>query len=270
MKKLSFLVVALVLAVGLVPGCITVQEAAKDTCDSCAGAPPDNIGGTTSAAGTEAKSGSGGTDLASSGGTETARAGAPDQSSAGDAGALPELPATVSIEVLGALIGPGKIDHTTWDGTGTVPPEILMALADAFGYPGVDKIVDVVQQAAYQALSKPDPFGTANLNPDGTGFDAADDVTLATIETNTDNTFTPIWPMPYPGWTDLPFDKGLQVRITLYDEDLEYNDDIGVVTVTYADLVEAWKAQDSHWVRVEEQGGGQILAVQIQVSGAVE
>jgi hypothetical protein len=259
MKMLNLLVVSLSLSV--IPACITVQEASKETCESCAGANTDDgkpDGGTSS--GTS-------TDL---GGADSTSAGAPDLASAGQAGAPPQLPATVSIEVLSALIGPGKVDGTTWDGTGTVPPDILEALADAFGYPGVDKIVDVVQQAAYQALSKPDPFGTANLNPDGSGFDAINDVELATRITNTEDTFTPIWPMPFPGWKDLAFDDALQVRLTLYDEDLSLDDDMGVVTINYADLLEAWQAQDSHWIRVEDQGDGQILAIQVQVSGAVQ
>jgi len=264
MNKLRYLATVLVFLV--MPACITVQES-DDKCESgCAGAKADDTPEAgTNTGGTKANGGTSG-----SGGTQVGASGAPDEGMAGQGGTPATLPTTVSVEVLGAYIGPGKIDNTTWDGTGTVPPEVLALVADALGYPGVDKIADVVQQAAYQALSKPDPFGTANLDRDGSGFDAADDVKLATTANNTEDTFKPTWPMPYPGWKDLPFDGGLQVRVTLYDEDLSLNDDIGTATINYPELLAAWESGKSYWVRVEDQTQGQLLAVEIQVSGVVE
>jgi hypothetical protein len=264
MNKLSLFATGI--ALWALPACITVNEA-DNTCPDCAGAKSDD----TTSGGTSAGGSSTGGTTAEAGQTGTATAGASgatDEGAGGEGGAAPlAMPKTISIELVGALIGPGKIDGTQWDLTDQVPPEILDALADAYGYPGMGKVLEVVQSAAYQALSKPDPFGVANLNPDGVGFDSKLNVNLADEATNTEDTFTPLWPMPFPGWQRLQVEPGMEVRVTLYDEDLALNDDIGTATITYDDILEAWTAGDSHWIRVEDQTNEQLIAVQIQVSG---
>jgi len=264
MNKLRYL--ASVLAFLVVPACITVQES-DDKCDSaCAGTKADDMPEAgTSTGGTKANGGTSGSD-----GTEGGTDGAPDEGMAGQGGTPPTLPTIVSIEVTGILIGPGKVDGTQWDLSEPVPEEVLEALAAALGYPGMGQVLDVVQGAAYQALSKPDAFGVANLNPDGRGFDALFDVALAGINDNTEDSFTPNWPMPFPGWQDLPFEPGLAIRVNVRDEDIALHDDIGTATLNYDDLLEAWLAQDSHWIRVEDQTNEQLIAVQVQVSGVVE
>jgi hypothetical protein len=108
------------------------------------------------------------------------------------------------------------------------------------------------------------------MDPDGSGFDPKLTIHLATTANNTENTFQPSWPTPTPGWRTVPFTPGLKVRVKLQDEDLVEPDDIGTATIKYEDLLVAWKAQDSHWVRVDAQTNKQLLAVQIQVSGIAD
>jgi hypothetical protein len=210
---------------------------------------------------TELGAGAGGAAPASTGGTDHAPA-----PQGGEASTPQEsIPDTVNVELLGALIGPGKLDNTQWDGAGTVPPEVLEAIATAAGLPGTGAILGVIQSAAYQALSKPDPLGSAELN-EGGGFDSLFTIALTSVASNEEDTFAPSWPQPYPGWKDVPFGNGTQVRVTVLDEDLASNDNIGVATINFDDLKEAWDAQDSHWVRVDDQTNGQLLALQVQVT----
>jgi len=235
-----------------------------------AGGTPNSGGTGGTEAATAGAGGNGGSSLAGTGGMAASGGDAGSTAGTGGEGALPNLPITVGIELLGALIGPGKSDGTQWDGTDTVPPEVLELVATAAGVPGAGALLGVVQDAAYQALSKPDPFGVAELNWDGTQFDPDLDLVLADIETNDDDTFQPLWPSPTPSWSDVPFDPGVQVRVTLHDEDLTDHDAIGIATINYDDLVEAWLAQDSHWIRVDDQTQGQLFALQVQVIGVVE
>jgi hypothetical protein len=200
----------------------------------------------------------------------TAGAGASVTDTSGASGSTPTLPSIVAIDMLGALIGPCKSDHTEWDSTGPVPSAIIDGLATAAGQPEVGPLLDFMQQSAINALSKPDPYGIAEMDPDGSGFDPKLTITLATTADNTQDTFQPDWPPPTPGWRSVPFGPGLEVRVTLQDEDLVNPDDIGKATIKYEDLLAAWKAKDSHWVRVDGQTNKQLLAVQVQVSGIAD
>jgi hypothetical protein len=234
--------------------------------------------GANDGAGAGFAAGSGG--LTGVAGSTTSGGGAP-ASTAGASGAsssMPALPSIVAIDMLGALIGPSKSNGAEWDGTGSIPTEIVVGLAAAAGQPEVGPLLNFMQQSAIKSLSAPDaygiaeldPYGIAELDPYGNGFDTTLTITLATPDNNTGNTFQPSWPLPVPGWRSVPFGPGLKVRVTLKDEDIANPDDIGTATINYEDLVEAWTAQDSHWVRVDDQTNRQLLAVQVQVSGVAD
>jgi hypothetical protein len=179
-------------------------------------------------------------------------------------------PAYVNIDILQTLIGPSKSDGTYWDTTGTIPSSVTNALAAAAGQPEVGPLLEFMASSAVQSLSKPDPFGYAELDWAGTGFDSAYDIPLADTSNNTEDTFQPTFPGPPqpPGWQQVAYSDGLLVRVTLTDEDLALNDDIGTATVKHGDILAAWTAQGTYWVRVDDQTQKQLLAIAIQVTTA--
>lgn len=195
-----------------------------------------------------------------------------DTIASSDAGATapadsgPALPSYVNIDILSTLLGPSKSDGTSWDSSGTVPSSITDGLAVALGVPGTGPILNFMASSGVQALSKPDPIGSAQLDV-GTGFDPTLNLELANTTNNTEDTFEPTWPGS-PGWISVKLSSGLKVRLTVQDEDLVYNDDVGVATVTYADIVAAWIDGRTYWVRVDSQTNNQLLAVAIQVTTA--
>jgi hypothetical protein len=163
----------------------------------------------------------------------------------------PSLPPYVNIDIISALLGPSKSDGTSWDVSSTVPASVTDALAVALEAPGTGPILNFMATATVQALSKPDPIGTAQLD-EGTGFDPTLNIELANEEDNTEDTFEPTWPGP-PGWRSVKLSADLKVRLTIEDEDLVYNDDVGVATVTYTEIVAAWVDGRTYWVRVDKQ-----------------
>ena len=93
-------------------------------------------------------------------------------SASGASSSMLALPGIVAIDTLGALIDPRKSNDAEWDGTGSIPAAIVDGLSTATGQPEVGPLLDFMPQSAIKSLSAPDPFGLAELDPDGSGFDA--------------------------------------------------------------------------------------------------
>lgn len=79
----------------------------------------------------------------------------------------------VTVQVLDAIIAPGKADGTAWDGTVTIPNDVLQEVGDALA--GGDPVGGVLAvlagpdlNTAISSLDKPDPYGTAQANVFGT------------------------------------------------------------------------------------------------------
>ena len=173
----------------------------------------------------------------------------------------------VNIEIIQCLIGPSKSDGTEWDFSAKVPASTTTALASALGLPGVGPIINFLATPSIAALSKPDPYGTAELDWNGTGFDPARTIVLADPTNNMGNTFQPLW-LGTRGWASLPLSAPLMIRLTLMDEDLIYDDAIGVATISGADIKAAFAAGGTTWVRTDGMTVKQILAIGIQVTPA--
>jgi hypothetical protein len=178
----------------------------------------------------------------------------------------PKPPTYVNIEILSVLLGPSKSDGTSWDASGTVPSSVTDGLAAVLRLPGTGEILNFMASAAVQALSKPDPIGTAQIDV-STGFDAKLDRELANDTNNTEDTFEPTWP-GNPGWSSVMFSTDLKVRVKIKDADLVEDDDVGVATLVGSDIYQAWLDGRTYWVRVDEQTNRQLLAVAIQVTTA--
>lgn len=204
----------------------------------------------------------GGTVNVSDGGSSNADASKPDAAPGGDA--TPSLPKYVNVEIIQSLIGPSKSDGYEWDGLGApVTSAVIEGLTVALGYPGVSKLAAYFATPAVQSLSKPDPFGTADLDWNGGGFGYG--IILADINTNMEDTFQPLW-LGVRGWSMVPLSTSLKVRVRLLDEDLANHDAIGEATISYAEILNALAAGGTYWVRVENQTLRQLLAIGIQVT----
>jgi hypothetical protein len=171
-------------------------------------------------------------------------------------------PDAVSVRVVDAVIGPGKSDGTQWDGWGNLPTGMASDLATVVGAGIKTKIVEWVLNAAVQALEKPDPYGWAEIDI-GTGYEL--DVWLADWKNNTEDTFTPIWPDGGGGWDNVPFSEPTRIRVTLIDEDLTSDDDIGVAVLNFDDLLEAWADGSKYYVITGDQTNNQLLMVGVEV-----
>ena len=172
------------------------------------------------------------------------------------------MPELVTVLVVDAVIGPGKSDGTQWDGYEYVPSSIRSDLAKVIGGGIRSKILDWLLSVANQGLAKPDPYGWVELDV-GNGYEA--DAWLAGTGDNTEDTFTPIWPGGGSGWSEVPFVSDLRLRVTLFDEDLVNDDDIGVAVINFDDVLEAWADGSKYYVLTADQTANQLLMVGIEV-----
>jgi len=168
-----------------------------------------------------------------------------------------------TIEVVDAVISPGKFSHEVWDAFGTVPTDVWTGLATALGAPEPFTAVMGLLDTQTALLPKPDPFGAATLL---SGFSADDgvDYPLATLDNNLQDTFTPTWPTP-AHWDNVPLTPDLRVKVNLTDKDLSAHDPIGVVELNSQAIEAALAAGQPLHVKVSEQANAQILFVGILV-----
>ena len=170
----------------------------------------------------------------------------------------------VSIQVLDAVISPGKTSHEPWDGVGAIPSSVWTLLTSALGAPEpFNAVVAFFGNAAVAQLDKPDPFGSAVLFSQ-TSTQSGVQHTLATTSDNLEDTFQPTWPTP-ARWDGIPLTTDLRVQISLLDEDLSDNDPIGVVELNTTDLEQALTSNQVFHVNVADQAGAQILFVGVSV-----
>ncbi len=177
---------------------------------------------------------------------------------------MPPGTRVVSVQVLDAVISPGKATKDAWDGFGTVPDSVWSGLAAALGAPApAGAVIAFLGGQAVAALEKPDPFGTASIHSQSVANSGVE-ISLATTSNNLEDTLLPSWPTP-PRWDNVPLTSDLRVRITLLDEDLSNHDPIGVVELNASDLDAAARANQLYEVRVDDQSNGQLLFVGVSV-----
>jgi hypothetical protein len=239
-------------------GCVIEEEAdtgGKKKHNSSASS--SGTGGSTSSSGT------GGSTSSSSG------TGGSTSSSSSSTGGGFQPPAAVQVEILDAIIAPAKVGGECWDGFCDVPDEEIAKVQQALlssGDPNAAAAAVAIElgKLANDGWGPPDPLGWAAIWNDG-AWDLA--LNLATVDNHTEDTFTPSWPGDpadgyATGWQG-PFDETFRIRVELWDEDLESNDDIGVVEINYDDVVAALQAAQNFKVRVMDQGSGQAYFVGI-------
>src|SRR5579863_8183436 len=140
----------------------------------------------------------------------------------------------VSVTFKDAIIGPGKVDHTSWDvgsagGTFTIPADVLNALGTALagGDPvggSLAVLAGPALNAAIDATAKPDAYGTVS----GTAFGVMTDVfDLAQSSEAIKDNYTPVWPRNGFTFQNAPIDCDVRFDVTLIDLDLINDDPIG-------------------------------------------
>jgi hypothetical protein len=176
-----------------------------------------------------------------------------------------EVPQKVAIYIEGALVGPAGLDGVTWDGFSTVN-QGLMDLAMEFGsqfidsyvgIPGVGSIVGYVANSLLSGYEPPDPFGTGQFMSDGAWSDIIVDLPMVS------DTYNPQWNSV--GWINLPYKKGLKVKVNLTDDDLMGDDVIGSAIVGYDSIEAALYSGQKFTVPVGDQTFNTLLAVVISV-----
>ena len=178
-------------------------------------------------------------------------------------------PAKVQVEILGATLALSPNGQDCWDGICSLKPEDSSKIADALAGTGdVHSVAAAVAAAlagyATAAYAPPDPLGSATIW-DGDSY--GQKITLASPDGNDEDTFTPFW-FGDPannfavGWQST-FNKAWRVRIELSDEDLAEDDTVGVVEIGHEDVVAALQHGEVYPVRVDDQGSGSILFINI-------
>jgi hypothetical protein len=171
------------------------------------------------------------------------------------------LPAFVAVEFRGALIAPTKVNGAPWDGPGPLDASAATLIAKALaGADPYDAALSVLANPAIAALDKPEPFGDARV------MNAGAVLLHVPLQTSERDTLTPIWNSATA--PRVPLAPSTRIEITLLDKDLEFDDAMGVATVTESDLVAALRAGTVYHVPLAEQTHNQVLFLDLSVYAA--
>lgn len=168
------------------------------------------------------------------------------------------------VQITGAYIGPGMAPPPgaskgeSWDGF-DIPAEVFTALAElaAQGVPLPNEVGEVMARFA-QYLSYPDPYGQVEINR---GDDYYSPVEL---DPEDRNAFSVDW-IDAPLYEDVDLNDDERLRVTLWDHDVLFEDDmIGVAVLNNEDIRAARDSQEIHSVWVGDQTEYQLLFVRIE------
>lgn len=170
----------------------------------------------------------------------------------------PALPQNVTIILEQVLIRPYIVaDGTNWDGLGSASQGVVDSVTTALlGASPYAQVLSILVDQLNANTAAPDSFGTATLFVDGSPSEQA----LPLI----DDEYVPVFGV---SWESVPFSEAqdVRLRVSLTDQDVSDNDQIGVATVSHDDLLSALAAGDTYPANVSEQGNGQILFITVQV-----
>ena len=184
-------------------------------------------------------------------------------------GALAEEPLKVNFTVLSALIGPTKVNGKTWDpsaGFDTTSSSIITEMVVPGAGVFASTVISAMSRVAAQGQAAPDVIGfivqtgitTTNLKKI-----AFIPMKLANTRNISRDSYTPRFQTGYSGW---PIFKDTRFQIQLWDFDMIDPDPIGVIELTYENIIEAIEKGKPIWINVAEQSMNQLLFVQITAS----
>lgn len=171
----------------------------------------------------------------------------------------PDLPATVRVEVLSVAMMPGASPTESWDPGATPPAAAWEVAALVAGVPGTGTAVKAIVDYAITGTSAPDVGGTFELLIDGQ-WEAI------TVNPQQDAQ-TPTWPGIII-WEHVTLDEELQLRASLYDNDIANNDEIPPFTIGPNDLSAAWVDGGAYWIEgteILDQTRQGVLGIQVQL-----
>ncbi|NUQ75419.1 MAG: hypothetical protein HUU21_17870 [Polyangiaceae bacterium] len=189
-----------------------------------------------------------------------------DSSSGATTGGGYTPPAFATIEIVDTLVQPWMTGGATWDLDGQVAEADIQGLAEAFGVPSpYGAVLDFVTKFATNAYGPPDPAAWAEIWRDGAWNDV---IPLCTFDNNDEDTSATSWPgdpawANARGWSGVPVNEGMRIRVSVIDEDISEHDTIGIVEINYDDVVAALMEQQVVPIQVKNQGLGQVLFVGI-------
>ncbi|WP_394824791.1 hypothetical protein [Pendulispora albinea] len=171
----------------------------------------------------------------------------------------PEVP-YVRISMVGATLGPAKIDGTRWDAL-TVFPNLAAGVTTSAG--GSTHMAIVAAHLTGEVLAsfeKPDPFGWAELTAADRAVGERRPLTGCG-----DDTLTPTWSTAAQ-WRHVRLSDSTRIRVHLLDRDLDGNEPMGDVDVHAGHLRMALEKGTIVQVPVSDQSQGQVLAIAISVA----
>lgn len=164
------------------------------------------------------------------------------------------------MSVVGALIGPGKANRRKWDAGSLVDEAAMHDLAAAMAstgnlYVAAAGVVGTVAAGLATPTESPDIVGRADLWIDG--------VRVSTVALTVQaDTFTPQWSSV--AWRSVDINRA-RIRVVLEDDDVAFNDPVGIAEIDAGALKAAAAVGHVHPVRVDGQTSGQILFLNISV-----
>jgi hypothetical protein len=172
----------------------------------------------------------------------------------------PGVPRIATVELQGAVIGPGKVTRETWDASGEeIPTDVWSQLATALaGSNPYTAVAALLVNPVLAGTKAPDPFGTARLDVGPTIG-----MTVMLPEANMEDTYTPSWSSVI--WTGVPLDRDVRLKVDLTDEDLLNHDPIGSAEINTSHLLEALAARTAFHVPVANQSRDQLLFLKVSV-----
>ena len=178
------------------------------------------------------------------------------------------IPVTITMQTV--TINPvDPNDNLTWDGFlggSTLSAEdkakfekLLKAAAAAAGLPEfVIPAVTSLITFLVGVINPPDPYGTVMLTSPGKSSE------FELLEQS--NTLHPAW--NGVTWKGITLDATVQLKLDLWDADASVPDQIGLVSISYAEILKVFQFGKPAPIMVKDQGKGGILFVEVSVTPA--
>lgn len=173
------------------------------------------------------------------------------------------VPELLDVTIIGAIVAPFDDSRQLWDGIGSVSEEdansVISAANSAGGpYAAAAAVLGLIGNEVFADV---DVHGLAEIAVDGV-FVAEVELSLDAASNDTPNAE---FAGP-PGWLEVPASRS-RIRLTLWDEDVAFNDRIGAVELSRSHLEAAYREGRIYPVPVADQGS-EVLFVRISVSAS--
>lgn len=184
-----------------------------------------------------------------------------------------EKPLFVNFTILGAVVGPTKINGRKWDASFSTFTSVAPILTEMM-LPGssfaTSSVINLIAKSAPKGGAAPDVIGY--IHQTGPTLKSLTKIagTLLTLSSRkklTKNSYFPSFSTGYIGW---PIYKNTRFRIKLLDKDFRDDDHIGTVEINIDDIKKAIKAGKPIWINVSEQSMNQLLFISLTATKSLK